>query len=95
MGSVSSDKRVDGVPVRVGKLPGSAPVEENLAGANQARDEKLLVRRLERRARGGGYQLRHSDHGYSLIDAAHKPVDGRRDLSLKEFASLLDEALKR
>lgn len=92
---MSSDKRVDGVSVRVGKLPGSAPPAENLAGANEARDEKLRVRSLERRARGGGYELRHSDYGYALIDAAHKPVDGRRDLSLKELASLLDEALER
>ena len=92
---MSSDKRLDGVPVRLGKLPGSAPPGENLAGANQAKDEKLRVRRLQRRARDGGFQLRHSDHGYALIDAAHQPVDGRRDLSLKEFASLLDEALKR
>lgn len=91
---MSSDKRVDGVPVRLGKVPGSAP-KENLVGANQARDEKLRVRRLERRARDGGFELRHSDHGYALIDAAHKPVDGRHDLSLKEFASLLNEALKR
>lgn len=92
---MSSDKRVDGVPVRLGRLPGAAPKEENIAGANQARDEKLRVRRLERRARDGGFELRHSDHGYALIDAARQPVDGRRDLSLKEFASLLNEALKR
>ena len=92
---MSSDKRVDGVPLRLGKLPGSAPVEENLAGANEAKDVKLRVRRLQRRARDGGFELRHSDYGYALIDAAHRPVDGRRDLSLKEFASLLDEALKR
>ena len=70
-------------------------MEENFAGANQAKDEKLRVRRLERRARDGGFELRHSDRGYSLIDAAHKPVDGRRDLSLTELASLLREALKR
>lgn len=91
---MSSDKRIDGVPVRVGKLPGAAPAAENVAGANQARDETLRVRRLQRRARDGGYELRHSDYGYALIDTAHKPVDGRRDLSLKEFASPLDEALK-
>jgi len=91
---VTSDSRSDGVPLRRGKLPGSAPPAENMAGANQARDEKLRVRRLERRARDEGYEIRHSDYGYALIDAARKPVDGRRDLNLKDVASLLDQALK-
>ena len=91
---MSGDKRMDGVPMRVGKVPGTAPRAENLEGANQARDEKLHVRRLERRARDGGFELRHSDYGYALIDAARQPVDGRRDLSLKELGSLLDQALK-
>lgn len=91
---MSSDRRTDGVPVRVGKLPGSAPPEENLAGANHARDEKLRVRQLQRHARDRGYELRHSDHGYALIDAARNPVGGRRDLNLKDVASLLKKALK-
>lgn len=92
---MSCDIRVDGVPLRLGALPGLAAPSETWAGANRAKDEKLRVRRLQRRARDGGYELRHSDHGYALLDAGHKPVDGRRDLSLKDLASLLSEALKR
>ena len=91
---MSPDNRVDGVPVRTGKLPGAARPAETWVGANQAKDEKLRVRKLERRARDGGYELRHSDYGYALIDPARKPVDGRRDLSLKDLSSLLDVALK-
>ncbi len=91
---MSPDSRSEGVPVRLGKVPGVAPRAETWVGANQAKDEKLRVRQLERRARDGGYELRHSDYGYALIDAARKPVDGRRDLNLKELASLLNEALK-
>ena len=91
---MSADKRVDGVPVRVGKVPGSAPPVETWAGANQASDEKIRVRKLERRARDSGYEIRHSDSGYALIDPARQPVDGRRDLTLRDVASLLNEALK-
>jgi hypothetical protein len=80
--------------VRRGKLPGSAPPAETWAGANQARDEKLRVRKLERRARDGGYEIRHSDYGYALIDPARNSVDGRRDLNLRDVTSLLNEALK-
>jgi len=95
--SPSPDHRTDGVPratVRLSTLPGKKPVEEQWAGANQARDEKLRERSLQRRASDSGYELRHSDHGYALIDPARKTVDGRRDLSLKDAASLLDVALK-
>ena len=94
---MSPDPRSDGVPrvtVRLSTLPGRAPAEEQWAGANQASNEKLRVRKLQRRAREGGYEVRHSDYGYALIDAARKPVDDRRDLSLREVASLLEEALK-
>jgi hypothetical protein len=91
---VTSDSRSDGVPLRRGKLPGTPPPEENLAGANEARDEKLRVRKLQRRARDEGYEIRHSDYGYALINAARQPVDGRRDLNLRDVASLLNEALK-
>jgi hypothetical protein len=82
------------VPVRVGKLPGTAPPVETWVGANQASDEKIRVRKLERRARDGGYEIRHSDYGYTLIDTARQPVDGRSDLSLRELTSLLNAALK-
>ena len=95
--SPNPDHRTDGVPratVRLSTLPGQVPVAEKWAGANQAKDEKLRVRKLERRARDGGYELRHSDRGWALIDATRKPVDDRRGMSLKDVASLLDAALK-
>ena len=94
---MSPDNRSDGVPrvtVRLSTLPGRAPAEEDWAGANEARDETLSVRKLERRARDNGYELRHSDYGYALVDAARKPVGDRRDLSLKAVTALLNEALK-
>lgn len=96
--SPNPDNRNDGVPratVRLSTLPGQVPVVEQWAGANQAKDEKLRVRKLERRARDGGYELRHSDRGYALINAAHKAVDDRRGMTLKDVTSLLDEALKK
>jgi hypothetical protein len=80
--------------VRLSTLPGRAPVEEQWAGANEASDEKLTVRRLQRRARDNGYEVRHSDHGYALIDTTRKPVDGRLDLSLRGVTTLLNAALK-
>jgi hypothetical protein len=96
---VSPDQRSDGgVPrhtLRLAALPGTASAEERWPGANQAKDEKLRVRSLQRRAGGCGYELRHSDSGYALIDASRKPVDGRDDMSLKEIESLLTEALGR
>ena len=91
---MSGDKRVDGVPVRVGKVPGSPRPVETWVGANQASDEKIRVRKLERRARDNGYEIRHADSGYALIDPARQAVDGRRDLNLRDVSSLLNEALK-
>lgn len=76
-------------------LPGIAPVAESWAGANEAKAEKLRVRSLQRRAGAGGYELRHSDHGYGLFDAARKSVNGRNDMSLKEVESLLASTLGR
>lgn len=68
--------------------------EEQWAGANQAKAEKLRVKGLQRRAGEGGLELRHSDHGYALIDTARQHVDGRNDLSLNELESLLDRTLE-
>lgn len=82
----------DGVPratLRLVELPGSTMPEETWPGANQAKDEKLRLRSLQRRAREGGYELRHSDYGYALVDSARKSVDGRHDMSLREIASFL------
>lgn len=70
-------------------------VEERWAGANEAKDEKLRLRGIQRRAGDRGFELRHSDHGYTLIGAERKPLNGRNDLSLKEVESLLAAAPER
>lgn len=94
---MSPERRNDGggpgVARRVVALPARASVE-TWVGANQAKDEKLRVRSLHRRAAERGYQLRHSDYGYALMDADRKLVGVRNDLSLKEIESLLTGALK-
>lgn len=85
----------DGVPHATRDLSRGAAREEQWAGANQEKDEKLRLRSVQRRAGEGGFELRHSDYGYALIDAGRKPVNARNDLSLKEVESLLAEALGR
>ncbi|HJQ73479.1 MAG TPA: hypothetical protein VJ814_01240 [Gaiellaceae bacterium] len=75
-------------------LPGNAPAAERWAGANEAKAEKLRLRALQRRAGGRGYQLRHSEYGYALIDSARKPVDDRNDLSLDEVESWIERPLE-
>jgi hypothetical protein len=93
---VSPERRHEGGPGvarKVVALPPRAHVE-TWAGANEAKDEKLRTRRLERMAREGGFQLRHSDYGWALVDAERKPVGERIDHTLKELESLLTEALK-
>jgi len=96
---VSPERRSDGglprVTGKVAALSGTVPAEEKWPGANEAKAETLRVRSLQRRAGVRGLELRHSDYGYALIDAARKPVDGRNDLSLSELESLLDSALER
>ena len=69
--------------------PGGASREEHWAGANEEKTEKLLVRSLKRQAGARGLQLRHSDHGYALVDAAHKRVEDRNDMTLREVESWL------
>ncbi|MGH3008945.1 MAG: hypothetical protein ACRDLM_05995 [Gaiellaceae bacterium] len=69
--------------------PGGAAREEDWSGANEAMAEKLRSKDLGRRARELGMELRHSDSGYALIDAARKHVDDRSDLSLSEVESRL------
>ncbi|HLX31559.1 MAG TPA: hypothetical protein VKR79_02200 [Gaiellaceae bacterium] len=93
---MSPERRNDGGPGvarRVVTLPPGAAVE-TWAGANQAKDEKLRVRSLHRRASAGGFHLRHSDYGWALMDTDRKLVGARTDLSLKEIESLLAGALK-
>jgi hypothetical protein len=71
---------------------GRASREESWPGANEAKAEKLGVRRLQRQAGAQGFALRHSAYGYSLIDSARKPVDDRNNMSLAEVESWLDRA---
>ncbi|HEY2208029.1 MAG TPA: hypothetical protein VGM80_10580 [Gaiellaceae bacterium] len=70
--------------------PGGRSSEEDVRGANDAKHGKLRQKSLQRRARAQGVELRHSDSGYALIDAARNPVDDRHDLTLDEVESLLD-----
>jgi hypothetical protein len=83
-----------GVPFRVGAIPGGPRAEETWAGANEAKDETLRLRRVRRQAGGEGLEVRHSDYGYSLIDTERKSVNGRNDMSLKEIESWLKTAAK-
>ena len=81
-----------GIPRRRERLslpPGAASRDETWADANEAKDEKLRRNDLQRRARAQGLQLRHSEYGYALLDAAHKRVDDRGDLTLEEVESCL------
>jgi hypothetical protein len=69
--------------------PGSPATDEVWPGANEAKVEKLLLRKLQRRAQAGGLELRHSEYGYALIDSQRKRVDDRNDLTLREVESCL------
>ena len=91
-----SDGGVPSITRRVAELPGNAlVVEESWPGANQAKDEKLRLRGVQRRVGAGGLELRHSDYGYALIGTDRKSVNGRNDMSLKEIESWLDTAPER
>lgn len=59
------------------------------ATANAQMSDKLRRNALQRRARSRGLELRHSDYGYSLIDASRQRIDGRNDLDLDEVAAHL------
>jgi len=74
---------------RVSVPLGATAKNETWVGANEAKREKLLRNTLQRRARGQGFELRHSDNGYALLDRARKRVDDRDDLTLKEVESCL------
>jgi hypothetical protein len=69
--------------------PGGASKEERWPGANEEKAEKLLVRSLKRKAGTQGLQLRHSDQGYALVDTAHKRVQDRNNMTLREVESWL------
>ena len=79
-----------GVPRATRKLPAASGREVSWTGANQEKAEKLGVRSLKRRADAQGFELRHSDSGYALIDSARKPVDQRNDMTLVEVETWLD-----
>jgi hypothetical protein len=66
-----------------------AETEKDWLGANDAKAEKLRRHALLRRAHAQGLELRHSEYGYALIDAARHPIDDRHDLSLDEIESKL------
>jgi hypothetical protein len=68
---------------------GGAPREERWPGANEEKVEKLLLRRLKSQADLQGLQLRHSDHGYALVDSARKQITDRNDMTLAEVESWL------
>jgi hypothetical protein len=75
---------------RLSLLRGAASAtHESWNGANDAMKEKLQRHSLERRARAQGLQLRHSEYGYALVDAARKRVDDRGDMTLEEVESCL------
>lgn len=88
---MSGQHRHDGgVPRATRKLPAPSGREESWADANQEKAEKLGVRSLKRRADAQGFELRHSDHGYALIDSTRKPVNQRNDMTLVEVETWLD-----
>lgn len=66
--------------------------EEDWSGANEAKVDRLRLRTLQRQARAQGIQIRHADSGYALIDTARKCVHDRRDLTLDEIESWLEQA---
>ena len=57
--------------------------------ANAERATTLRKNDLRRRARARGFELRHSDYGYSLIDSGRQRIEGRSDLTLDEVAKHL------
>lgn len=81
----------DGIPRRQQRLVAAHGAEKagDWIGANDAKTEKLRRQTLRRRARAQGLELRNSEYGYALIDAARHPVEDRHDLSLDEVESRL------
>ena len=70
--------------------PGRADDAFDAAAANVDKEHKLRRDALRRRARAHALELRHSDHGYALVDAARKRLEERNDLTLDEVATHLD-----
>jgi hypothetical protein len=91
VGSVSTGPREDGGVPRIRRALAAIP-QEDWDGANEAKTDKLRHKSLQRRARAQGIELRHSAYGYALINAAHKQVDERNDMTLDEIESWLAQA---
>ena len=85
---MSAGPRDEGGVPRMRRVLAAIP-EENWRGANEAKNDKLRHKTLERRARARGLELRHSDYGYALIDSARKRVEERGDMTLDEIESWL------
>lgn len=58
-------------------------------GANEAKTRKLRHGSLRRHASARGLELRHSAHGYSLIDSTRNRVERRNDMTLDDVESYL------
>jgi len=89
---MSSDRSDQGVPrgrSRSLSTRKTALSDDEVRQANEARNDKLRRSSLSRRARAAKLELRHSAHGYSLIDASRDRVGGRNDLTLDGVESLL------
>jgi hypothetical protein len=89
---MSSDRSHEGIPrgrSRSLSTRKTALSDNEVREANEARNDKLRRNSLSRRARALKLELRHSAHGYSLIDASRDRVGGRNDLTLDDVESFL------
>jgi hypothetical protein len=89
---VSPERHADGVPRaerRIVSPPGSPAKDEVWLGANDAKDEKLMLRKLKRQAQARGFKIRHSDRGFALVDTSGLRVDDRSDMTLRDVKAWL------
>jgi hypothetical protein len=89
---MSSDRSEEGIPRRRSRSPSTRKIglsDDEVRQANEARNDKLRRNSLSRRARAVKLELRHSAHGYSLIDASRHRLGGRNDLTLDDVESFL------
>jgi hypothetical protein len=84
-----AEPRARGAPARIPRRPND---NFDARAANAAMAEKLRLRSLRRTARTRGLELRHSAHGYSLVDGKRNRVEGRSDLTLDDVARHLEGA---
>ena len=88
---MSPSPHYDGGVPRARRALAAVP-EEDWRGADEAKNDKLRHKSLQRRVRARGIELRHSASGYALIDAQRKRIDDRSDLTLDEIESWLARA---